>query len=45
MNYFHWIAGSILALAWFSRIVGAALGMPSIADISCPQWDRNPVLR
>jgi glycosyltransferase involved in cell wall biosynthesis len=43
MHYFHWIAGTILALAWFSRIVDAALGMPSIADISRAEWDRNPV--
>ena len=44
MAYFHWIAGTILALAWFSRIVDAALGMPSVADVSRPEWDRNPVL-
>ena len=43
MVYFYWIAGTILALAWFSRIVDAALGMPSVADVSRPQWDRNPV--
>jgi glycosyltransferase involved in cell wall biosynthesis len=43
MTYFHWIAGLILALAWFSRIVQAAIGMPSVADVSQPQWDRNPV--
>src|ERR1700688_632787 len=43
MAYFHWIAGTILALAWFSRIVDAALGMPSVADVSKPEWDRNPV--
>jgi multidrug resistance protein len=42
MTYFHWIAGTILALAWFSRIVDAALGMPSVADISRPEWDRHP---
>ena len=42
MNFFHWIAGSILALAWFSRIVDAALGMPKLADISRPEWDRMP---
>jgi glycosyltransferase involved in cell wall biosynthesis len=30
-------------LAWFSRIVDAALGMPSVADVSLPEWDRNPV--
>ena len=34
----------ILALAWASRIVDAALGMPSVADVSRPEWDRNPVL-
>ncbi len=44
MDYFHWIAGLILALAWASRIVDAALGMPSVADVSRPEWDRNPVL-
>jgi cellulose synthase/poly-beta-1,6-N-acetylglucosamine synthase-like glycosyltransferase len=43
MHYFHWIAGIILALAWFSRIVDAALGMPNVADVSRPEWDRNPV--
>ena len=43
MHYFHWIAGTILALAWFSRIVDAAIGMPSVADISTPEWDRNPI--
>jgi glycosyltransferase involved in cell wall biosynthesis len=44
MGYFYWIAGAILGLAWFSRIVDAALGMPSVADVSRPEWDRNPVL-
>ena len=43
MTYFYWIAGMILALAWFSRIVDAALGMPSVVDVSLPEWDRNPV--
>lgn len=43
MTYFWWIAGVILALAWFSRIVDAALGMPSVSDVSRPEWDRNPV--
>jgi len=43
MLYFYWIAGIMLALAWFSRIVDAALGMPSVADVSKPEWDRNPV--
>jgi glycosyltransferase involved in cell wall biosynthesis len=40
----HWIAGGILALAWFSRIVEAAFGMPRIADIARPQWDRKPAV-
>jgi glycosyltransferase involved in cell wall biosynthesis len=43
MTYFHWIAGCILGLVWFERLVGAALGMGKIADVSCPEWDRNPV--
>lgn len=43
MHYFHWISGVILALAWFSRIVDAAIGMPSVANISTPDWDRAPV--
>jgi glycosyltransferase involved in cell wall biosynthesis len=43
MNYFHWIAGGLLGLAWFSRVVGAALGMPRVTDIALPQWDRKLV--
>jgi cellulose synthase/poly-beta-1,6-N-acetylglucosamine synthase-like glycosyltransferase len=42
MTYFHWIAGVILALAWLSRIVDAALGMPKVQDISRPEWNRQP---
>lgn len=38
----HWIAGSILALAWFTRIVEAGIGMPRIADVAKPEWDRRP---
>jgi len=41
MHYFYWIAGTILALAWVSRIIDAAMGMPSVADVSTPQWDRD----
>ena len=37
MAYFYWIAGVILALAWASRIVDAAIGMPSVANISLNQ--------
>ena len=42
MSYFHWIAGCILGLAWFWRLVDAAIGVPKIADISGPEWDRKP---
>jgi cellulose synthase/poly-beta-1,6-N-acetylglucosamine synthase-like glycosyltransferase len=34
--------GSILGLVWFSRLLDAALGMPKVADISRPEWDRKP---
>jgi glycosyltransferase involved in cell wall biosynthesis len=44
MTYLYWISGIILALAWASRIVDATIGMPSVADVSRPEWDRNPVL-
>ena len=44
MNLLHWIAGCILAAAWFSRIVDAALGMPRIADVARPEWDCRPVV-
>ena len=37
---FHWIAGGFLGLVWFSRLLDAALGMPKVADISRPEWDR-----
>ena len=42
MSYFHWIAGSILALAWLSRVIDAALGMPKVANIARPEWNRKP---
>jgi glycosyltransferase involved in cell wall biosynthesis len=44
MHYLYWIAGVVLALAWASRIIDAAIGMPSVADVSKPEWDRNPML-
>jgi glycosyltransferase involved in cell wall biosynthesis len=43
MHYFHWIVGTVLGVAWFSRILDAALGMPKVADICRGEWDRNPV--
>ena len=42
MNYLHWIAGCALGLAWFWRFADAAVGLPKIADVSGPEWDRNP---
>jgi len=42
MAVVYWTAGIILALAWFSRIVEAAFGVPKIADISQPQWNLQP---
>jgi cellulose synthase/poly-beta-1,6-N-acetylglucosamine synthase-like glycosyltransferase len=42
MIYFHWIAGAILAFAWISRLVDAALGMPKVQDIAGPEWNRQP---
>ena len=37
----NWITGSVLALVWFSRLLDAALGMPKVADISRPEWNRK----
>ncbi|HSS95859.1 MAG TPA: glycosyltransferase, partial [Terriglobales bacterium] len=45
MIYFHWIVGGILALAWFSRIVDAALGMSKVADVSLPEWNQKPATK
>src|SRR5216683_3285730 len=45
MSYFHWIAGCTLGLAWLWRLVDAAFGVPKIADISRPEWDRKPPFR
>ena len=42
MSYFHWIAGCTLGLVWLWRLVDAAFGVPKIAEISRPEWDRRP---
>jgi len=42
LNLFYWIAGGILGLAWFSRVIDAGFGARTIADISTPEWDRDP---
>jgi glycosyltransferase involved in cell wall biosynthesis len=41
MSYFYWIAGCILALVWFSRLLGAALGFPKVPDVSLPEWNHT----
>jgi cellulose synthase/poly-beta-1,6-N-acetylglucosamine synthase-like glycosyltransferase len=43
MSYFHWIAGCALGLAWLWRLADAAVGVPKVADISGPEWDRKPL--
>ena len=42
MIYFHWIAGTLLALIWLSRVVDATLGVRTLTNISQPEWDRHP---
>jgi glycosyltransferase involved in cell wall biosynthesis len=42
MILFHWIAGSLLALIWLSRVWDSARGVPRIADISQPEWYLRP---
>jgi len=39
--HFHWIAGSLLALIWLSRVFDAWRGVRTLADISLPEWDRH----
>src|SRR5258708_35705696 len=42
MIYFYWIAGSVLALIWLSRVVEAVRGVPTIGDIASAEWDLKP---
>lgn len=42
MTYFHWIAGTVLAVIWLSRVVDTSLGVRSLVNITRPEWDRNP---
>ncbi|HUB02303.1 MAG TPA: glycosyltransferase family 2 protein [Terriglobales bacterium] len=42
LEVLEWTAAGILALAWFSRIIDAAIGMPRVADVALPEWDRKP---
>lgn len=43
MIYFHWIAGTLLALIWLSRVIDTSAGMRTLVNISLAEWDRNPV--
>jgi len=38
---FHWVVGGFLALVWLSRVVDAARGIRTLADISKPEWGGN----
>jgi glycosyltransferase involved in cell wall biosynthesis len=42
MIYFHWIAGTLLAVIWLSRVIDTSLGVRSLVNITRPEWDRNP---
>ncbi|HJT68871.1 MAG TPA: glycosyltransferase [Terriglobales bacterium] len=42
MIYFHWIAGTLLALVWLSRIVDTSIGVRTLVNIGRPEWDRDP---
>jgi glycosyltransferase involved in cell wall biosynthesis len=42
MNYFHWIAGTLLAVIWLSRVIDTSLGVRSLVNITRPEWDRSP---
>jgi glycosyltransferase involved in cell wall biosynthesis len=42
MIYFHWIAGTLLALIWLSRVIDTSLGVRSLVNITLPEWDRTP---
>lgn len=40
MNLFWWILGASLGWVWLDRLVDTARGIPRIADITRPEWDR-----
>jgi glycosyltransferase involved in cell wall biosynthesis len=42
MIYFHWIAGTLLAAIWLSRVIDTSLGVRSLVNITRPEWDGNP---
>ncbi|MGH9515461.1 MAG: glycosyltransferase [Terriglobales bacterium] len=42
MIYFHWIAGTLLAVIWLSRVIDTSLGVRRLVNITRPEWNRNP---
>lgn len=42
MHIFWWLLGGALAAVWLDRLQDAARGMPGVADITRPEWDRRP---
>jgi glycosyltransferase involved in cell wall biosynthesis len=42
MIHFHWIAGTLLALMWLSRVIDTSLGVRTLVNIARPEWDRSP---
>jgi glycosyltransferase involved in cell wall biosynthesis len=41
MHIFWWLPGATLAAVWLDRLQDAARGMPRVADITRPEWDRR----
>ena len=41
MIWFWWILSAVLGVVWLDRLIDAARGIPRIADITQPQWDRH----
>ncbi len=37
----HPIIGGLLGVVWLSRVIDSALGLPKVADITRPEWDRE----
>ena len=42
MHWFYAIFGAALAAVWLDRLRDTALGLPTIPDLTQPQWDRAP---
>jgi len=42
MHIFWWLLGGTLAVVWLDRLQDAVRGMPHVADIARPEWNRRP---